>query len=1213
VSAFPGRTVGGSAPRDYLNKGVFSATFSPPFHPRPMTDPTPRVIARRYQVQRELGRGGMGRVFAVLDLVEDRQPRALKLLRADKVARKPRLFESLRGEFAALAHLRHPNLCRVYEFGVDSDGRAFFTMELVEGTDLFETGGRLPPHRIYEIAVGVLRALDYIHTRGYIHHDLKPENIMLRRGVAGSEGVVLTDFGLADREDDEEPGLRRTASGTVNCLAPEILSGAAYDHRVDLYALGVSLYYAATGAYPFDDADGREVIHRHLTLPPRPPGELVPALPEPLEHLILRLLAKRPDKRFRDANTVIRAINAWAGLSFEFQTASTAESFLLAPRIVGHDALFEKVLREATEPLGGLVVIQGEAGSGKSRLLRELRNHCQLTGADLWFVELGASSDPLGELIRRIAHSTAVGPDIRREAGPVLARGWPPLAGLWGVEPAPALGPDGEVERLLRTTAELLDRLGLAVAFDGDTGGALETARRLGQLCQRVPVIVSTEEENPPGRVYQLAPLDGSRVAELIESMLGETPPRGLADFVHRTAGGNPLFIAETLRQLLDSGELRRRHGSWEVDLLGAAAAGVPRGIRGLILRRLQGLSPAARTTAEILALAAWRPTLEELGALVDDPGHLTGALHELGSKGLLQMRPGNRPALVTTSLARTLRDYCDRATVLHDRLADFLESEGRLYAPHGYHRLYGSDRGKAVRGGLEYVNRLVELGGFTEARRALTRLRAVARGADLLRVELLSSKVHRRLGETGRAAAAAFHALEGSLGRERGEAYLELGRATAHQGRYEQALGYFDAALSCTDDSLFTLGTGAERVKVLLELGRFDEALKLSEALAKRAGSLEYPESWFVREVHARALFLSGRLADAEHTYRALYRQALGAGDFPGLWSAGRGWGLTQLSLGRNRRGLALLRNSCWLALQRADNLSTVLSVVPLAVGYLVNLRPRRAVAVLKLSRDEVEHRPLPPLRVELYTGLANAYRYRGDLGRAAHYATGAAELAEDFESVRLRWSASFALGMARLELGDWVGVEEMLDRLGGSPEHLGALLGGRLAWERGDFTTARSELLKALGDSPLPVALGEWDTARGYLARVEMEAGNLGPAEELLEPVDEGTPTDLGQLEGRLALVEFYLLQNETDYAVQLLRGALRAGGRGGLVDQLRRGLHLAARLAERQGDGGSRSRLLREARRLLRWMVHRLPRGARNGFLARNEPAGLRAEEP
>gem|GEM_PF-2136444 len=1178
-----------------------------------MTDPTPRVIARRYQVQRELGRGGMGRVFAVLDLVEDRQPRALKLLRADKVARKPRLFESLRGEFAALAHLRHPNLCRVYEFGVDSDGRAFFTMELVEGTDLFETGGRLPPHRIYEIAVGVLRALDYIHTRGYIHHDLKPENIMLRRGVAGSEGVVLTDFGLADREDDEEPGLRRTASGTVNCLAPEILSGAAYDHRVDLYALGVSLYYAATGAYPFDDADGREVIHRHLTLPPRPPGELVPALPEPLEHLILRLLAKRPDKRFRDANTVIRAINAWAGLSFEFQTASTAESFLLAPRIVGHDALFEKVLREATEPLGGLVVIQGEAGSGKSRLLRELRNHCQLTGADLWFVELGASSDPLGELIRRIAHSTAVGPDIRREAGPVLARGWPPLAGLWGVEPAPALGPDGEVERLLRTTAELLDRLGLAVAFDGDTGGALETARRLGQLCQRVPVIVSTEEENPPGRVYQLAPLDGSRVAELIESMLGETPPRGLADFVHRTAGGNPLFIAETLRQLLDSGELRRRHGSWEVDLLGAAAAGVPRGIRGLILRRLQGLSPAARTTAEILALAAWRPTLEELGALVDDPGHLTGALHELGSKGLLQMRPGNRPALVTTSLARTLRDYCDRATVLHDRLADFLESEGRLYAPHGYHRLYGSDRGKAVRGGLEYVNRLVELGGFTEARRALTRLRAVARGADLLRVELLSSKVHRRLGETGRAAAAAFHALEGSLGRERGEAYLELGRATAHQGRYEQALGYFDAALSCTDDSLFTLGTGAERVKVLLELGRFDEALKLSEALAKRAGSLEYPESWFVREVHARALFLSGRLADAEHTYRALYRQALGAGDFPGLWSAGRGWGLTQLSLGRNRRGLALLRNSCWLALQRADNLSTVLSVVPLAVGYLVNLRPRRAVAVLKLSRDEVEHRPLPPLRVELYTGLANAYRYRGDLGRAAHYATGAAELAEDFESVRLRWSASFALGMARLELGDWVGVEEMLDRLGGSPEHLGALLGGRLAWERGDFTTARSELLKALGDSPLPVALGEWDTARGYLARVEMEAGNLGPAEELLEPVDEGTPTDLGQLEGRLALVEFYLLQNETDYAVQLLRGALRAGGRGGLVDQLRRGLHLAARLAERQGDGGSRSRLLREARRLLRWMVHRLPRGARNGFLARNEPAGLRAEEP
>lgn len=1178
-----------------------------------MTDKSLWVIARRYQVQRELGRGGMGRVFAVLDLVENEQPRALKLLRADKVAGNPHLLESLRGEFAALSHLLHPNLCRVYEFGVDEDGRAFFTMELVEGTDLFETGGRLAPDRIYEIAVGVLRALDYIHTRGYIHHDLKPENIMLRGGVEGAQGVVLTDFGLADREEGDEPELRRTAPGTVNCLAPEILSGAAYDHRVDLYALGVSLYFAATGTYPFDAADHREVIRRHLTLSPPPPGELVPGLPEPLEHLILRLLAKRPDKRFRDANTVIRAINAWAGRSFEYQTPSTAESFLLAPRIVGHDALFEEVLREVTEPLGGLVVIQGEAGSGKSRLLRELRYRCQLAGTDVWFVELGASSDPLGELIRRIAHSTAVEPDLRREYGPVLARSWPPLAGLWGVEPVPALGPDGEVERLLRTTAVLLDRLGRAVVFDGDTEGALETARRLGQLCQRVPIVVSTEEENSPGRVYRLADLDGAQVAELVESMLGETPPRGLTDFIHRAAGGNPLFIAETLRQLIDSGELRRWHGSWDVDLLGAAAAGVPGEIRGLIFRRLRGLSLAARTTAEILALAAWRPTLDELGALVDDPGQLTGALRELGSKGLLQMRSGNRPALVTTSMARTLRDNCDRFTVLHDRLADFLESEGRMYVPYYYHRLYGSDRGKAVRGGLDYITRLVELGGFIEARGALARLHTVARGADLVRVELLSSKVHRRLGENGRAAAAAFHALEGSRGLERGEAYLELGRATAHQGRYEQALGYFDAALSCSDDPPFTLGTGAERVKVLLELGRFGEALELGGELAKRTGSLEYAESWFVREVHARALFLAGRLAEAEHAYRALYRQALGAGDVPGLWRAGRGRGLTQLSLGRERRGLALLRNSCWLALQRADALGIIQSAVPLAVGYLVNLRPRRAIAALKLGRDEIEHRPLPPLQIELYTGLAAAYRYRGDLGRAAHYAGRAAELAEGSESVRLRWSASFTLGMARLELGDWGGVEEMLERLEGAPEHLAALLGGRLAWERGDFGTARSEFLKALGGSPLPVALPEWGTARGYLARVEMEAGNLGPAEELLEPVDEGTPTDLGQLEGRLALVEFYFIQNETDYAAQLLRGAVKASGQGGLVDQLRRGLHLAARLAERQGDADSRSRLLKEARRLLRWMVHRLPRGARDGFLARHEPAGLRVEKP
>ncbi|MCK4593692.1 serine/threonine protein kinase, partial [bacterium] len=207
-----------------------------------MTDPRQRVIARRYLVQRELGRGGMGRVFAVLDLLENRQPRALKILRAEKVGKRLKLLESLRGEFAALVHLRHPNLCRVYEFGVDEDNQAFFTMELIDGVDLFETGGRLEPVRLLEVAVGVLRALDYIHARGYIHHDLKPENIMLRRGVGGADRVVLTDFGLAHREKTtglRDPEVRLTAPGTVNCLAPEILSGVTYDHRVDLYALGV--------------------------------------------------------------------------------------------------------------------------------------------------------------------------------------------------------------------------------------------------------------------------------------------------------------------------------------------------------------------------------------------------------------------------------------------------------------------------------------------------------------------------------------------------------------------------------------------------------------------------------------------------------------------------------------------------------------------------------------------------------------------------------------------------------------------------------------------------------------------------------------------------------------------------------------------------------------------------------------------------------------
>ncbi|MCK4592860.1 hypothetical protein KAU45_00045, partial [bacterium] len=415
---------------------------------------------------------------------------------------------------------------------------------------------------------------------------------------------------------------------------------------------------------------------------------------------------------------------------------------------------------------------------------------------------------------------------------------------------------------------------------------------------------------------------------------------------------------------------------------------GVPKEIEELTLQRLKGLSPEAHTTAEVMALAAWKPTTEELGALVDDPAELSKSLRELGAKGMLQIRFGDQPTLATTYLSRTIRENCDHATSLHDRLADYLESQNRRYAPYAYHRLYGGDREKAVEGGLEYVGRLLETGGYTEARRVLAHLQTIARGEGLTRVELLASKVFRRLGQMEEATAAAFRALEGSRGRSRGEAYLELGRATAYRGQYEQAMGYYNAALRCTDDDTLALRTGAERVEASIELGRSDEALGLAGELLTGARGFEYLEGRLIREAYGRALLYTGKPTEAEHVYGDLYRQAKDVRDFSGLWSAGRGEGLTLLALDQKQRGLALLRGSHWMAIQREDPLDIVRSSIPLSLAYLLNLRPRRAIATLKLGWSMGERRPLPPLQVELLACMSTAYRYRGDLGRAAHYA---------------------------------------------------------------------------------------------------------------------------------------------------------------------------------------------------------------------------------
>jgi serine/threonine protein kinase len=209
-----------------------------------------------FKVIRPLGKGGMGETVLVSDPSQDDELFVLK-----KVPKKsfPEKIELLRKEFATLTRLSHPNIARVFKFGEEAKSYYFFE-EYVEGSDLFQATYQGNYNQILAALAQVLRALIYLHHQGFIHGDLKAENILVVRNASlfSEDSVKLIDFGLArHRKDLNKENL---PSGSLYFMAPEILLEKPYDHRADLYALGVCLYRMITGRYPFEHE--KEDLHR---------------------------------------------------------------------------------------------------------------------------------------------------------------------------------------------------------------------------------------------------------------------------------------------------------------------------------------------------------------------------------------------------------------------------------------------------------------------------------------------------------------------------------------------------------------------------------------------------------------------------------------------------------------------------------------------------------------------------------------------------------------------------------------------------------------------------------------------------------------------------------------------------------------------------------------------------------------------------------------
>lgn len=279
--------------------GQEGATVTAASTPADSEPPLGEVIpGTQYRVLTKLGSGGMGTVYAAEHVALEKKV-ALKVLRPD-VGNAQNAVDCLRDEARAASRVGSPFICDVTDFGQLPDGRVFFVMEYLDGPSLgrvLRSGGALSPSRALPILRQIAKGLQAAHQKGIVHLDLKPDNVVLLNRDRRADLIKLVDFGVArllgdSRRDDQ-------VAGTPEYVAPERFLGAAYDHRADIYALGVLAYETLTGEVPFRASSYLGTLTKHVEEPPPPLERRVGEhdIPEAIAALVMQMLEKDPTAR----------------------------------------------------------------------------------------------------------------------------------------------------------------------------------------------------------------------------------------------------------------------------------------------------------------------------------------------------------------------------------------------------------------------------------------------------------------------------------------------------------------------------------------------------------------------------------------------------------------------------------------------------------------------------------------------------------------------------------------------------------------------------------------------------------------------------------------------------------------------------------------------------------------------------------------------------
>jgi tetratricopeptide (TPR) repeat protein len=642
----------------------------------------------RYVVKRFLGEGGKKKVYLAHDTLLDRDIAfaLIKMEGLDEAAQ-----ERVSREAQAMGRLgSHPHIVTVFDIG-DEAGQPYLVLPLLPGGDvegLIEKadGHRLPIEQAIKLAIDTCQGLEFAHSKGIVHRDLKPGNVWL----AEDGRAMIGDFGLAVAMDRSRLTQAGMMVGTVSYMPPEQAMGGEITPRSDLYSLGAMLYEMVCGRPPFVGDESVAIIGQHLNTPPVAPAWHRPDCPPGMEALILRLLEKDPSKRPGAAREVREALT----LTLSHRERGSASEPSPSGRGQGEgsqgpDPLYrgafvgrEPELRQlrdaydaATSGQGSLAMVVGEPGIGKTALCEQLATYVAMRGGKALVghcYEEGSLSLPYLAFVEALrTYVLAREPAGLRadlgSAGPEVARIVSEVRDRADVQPSAASGdPDDDRWRLLQAVTSFLRNAAsvqplLIVLEDlhwadrGTLDLLLHVARNLQgsrlliigtyrdvEVDRAHPLSSTLAELRRVGSLprLQLRGLTVEEVQRMYGFIRGQEVTWARAEAVHRQTEGNPLFVQEVIRYMVEEGYIVREGGRWVITEGTGPETGIPEGLRDVVGKRLNRLS---EKTNQVLSIAAVMgrefrlDVLQQVSGLPEED--VVAALEEANERAVVEQR----------------------------------------------------------------------------------------------------------------------------------------------------------------------------------------------------------------------------------------------------------------------------------------------------------------------------------------------------------------------------------------------------------------------------------------------------------------------------------------------------------------------------------------------------------------------------------------------